>query len=258
LNFFEDLKSIAEAIRPHLPAQTCDTVLSQALQAVALRRAPNETDSWLTGPALLQANSLWPASRGFALQHTARIGLSELPHVVAGQPESGYLSFFDAYPWGDHVDWDFKDGLAQVTLDDGRDLVRTECPITPDHTSNFFFDSPAVFIEPAGTFWTVPSPYEMPEISDIDISRRGDASRSLGEHRVAGHFVGQLFGNAGPIQGDGTPQPRVGQTGLPPSEDPWINIAVFALESFDHCYSSTLQSIKDRTFEPLYFSAQCD
>lgn len=259
MQFFESIGHVEQFCSEHLGRRATDEILRRSMPAIALRIADDESESWLYGDkAMIETGVGWPSVDGRVLQHMARIKLDGLPKVLHDQPETGYLSFFDGFVWGDQTGWDLA-RYGQVRYDDGRSVEEISCPpITVDDLGPNY---PA-FVEAEGPYWTIPP---MEEVRQIVPSGDEDAFRDFATElefaTVDNLFYGQLFGRVNPIQSDMVPQPLLDpQRYRDEGASGWLHLASFRHAStiFDSYYAIEVQDLRDRTFARLKFTAQCD
>lgn len=261
--FFESIDVVERLCREHFNTDAAGEIVRRSMPAIAWRPGGEESESWLYGStAMLEPGSGWPTVDGRVLQHSARFKLDGLPKVLADQPETGYLSFFDGFPWTGRGDID-SSRLGQVRYDDGRSVEEVACAPIP---GEFAQPDQAVFVTAEGPYWTIPPVEEIHNIvsahDDEDSSERLDSFvvemelSAIDEH----YFYGQLFGRPTPIQYEITPEPRLDpHRYLSAGRSGWTHLASIRQEStvFDYYYAVELRDLRSRTFEQLVFATQC-
>ncbi len=261
--FYESIEFVERLCRGHFVADQAAEIVRRSMPAIAWRPVEEESESWLYGStAMLEPGSGWPTVDGRVLQPSARFKLDGLPRVLADQPETGYLSFFDGYPWISHRRLD-QSRLGQVRYDDGRSVEEVACPPIP---GDLMQPDQAVFVVPEGPYWTMPPVEELLHLvsghDDEDSTERLDSF--IVEMELSAvqepYFYGQLFGRPTPIQDEITPQPRLDpQQYLSAGKSGWIHLASIRQESgvFDYYYAIELRDLRSRTFENPVFATQC-
>lgn len=260
--FFESIELVERLCRGHFTADEAGEIVRRSMPAIAWHPVEDESESWLYGTtAMLEPGSGWPTVEGRALQHSARFKLDGLPKVLADQPETGYLSFFDGYPWIGERRLD-QSRLGQVRYEDGRSVEEVACPPIPGDLAQ---PDQAVFVVPEGRYWTIPPVEEILRIvtrRDEDSIERFDSF--IVEMELSAvqepNFYGQLFGRPTPTQDEITPEPRLDpQQYLSAGKSGWIHLASIRQESgvFDYYYAIELRNLRSRTFEQLAFATQC-
>lgn len=263
MNFFESFELVERLCGEHFTADEAGEILRRSMPAIAWRPVEDESESWLYGStAMLEPGSGWPTVDGRTLQHSARFKLDGLPKVLSDQPETGYLSFFDGYPWIGPRGLDVS-RLGQVRYDDGRSVEEVACPPIPAELTQ---PDQAVFVVAEGPYWTIPPVDEIHDIvsahEDEDSSERID--RFIEEMELSivqdHNFYGQLFGRPTPLQYEITPEPRLDpQQYLSAGMSGWTHLASVRQESgvFDYYYAIELRDLRNRNFEQLIFTTQC-
>ncbi len=261
--FFESLDLIERLCRTHFTAEEADEIVRRSMPAIAWRPTDDESESWLHGgTAMIEPGSEWPAVDGRTLQHAGRFKLDGLPKVLADQPETGYLSFFDGYPWINDRSLDGS-RLGQVRYDDGRSVDEVTCPPLP---GEFTEQEPVMFVEAEGPYWTIPDMLEIHEIvSAVDDEGGPDRYTNFGEEMELSiiddhYFYAQLFGRPSPNQRDVTPEPRLErQQHLSEGMNGWTHLASIRQGGgvFDYYYAVELRDLRNRTFQQLVFATQC-
>lgn len=255
--FLESRDLIEQLARTHLEPDVADEILRRSMPAIALRAVEEETRSWLYGHARIDVLSAWPSVDGRQLKHTARIHFEGIPKVFEQQPETGFLSFFDGYPWGFEVDWDFS-SYGHVRYDDGHSVEERSGPPIP--TEIYYPDEPQ-YVVAEGPYWTLPPSHEIrTRFPGHDAESLVAFSDAVQEQRIKTRFCGQLFGRPQPIQGDITPEPRHAPEADDGDGDGWIHLASFedSVGVFDYYFATTVEELGQLTLTDIVFDAQCD
>jgi len=263
MHFFESRELIERLSREHFGADRAAEIVRRSMPAIAWRPADDESESWLYGgAAMIERGADWPAIDGRHLEHAARFKLDGLPKVLADQPETGYLSFFDGYSW-------LRDAAVEPTrsghvrYDDGHAVHEVTCP--PQLGASAQRDE-VMFVDAEGPYWTLPPLPELGQLvsayEDEDAAERfGDFIEEVEVAIVDNHyFYGQLFGRPTPIQHDITPEPRLDpQQHVSSGMNGWTHLATIRQAStvFDYYYAVDLPGLRSRTFERVVFGAQC-
>lgn len=263
MQFFESMELVERLCGEHLRADWASEIVRRSMPAIAWRLSDDESESWLYGStAMIEPGSGWPSVEGRALAHTARLKLDGLPKVLGDQPEGGYLTFFDGFPWSTDATVDIS-RFGHVRYDDGRSVEEVACPPIP---GDFGRPEPVAFVQPEGPFWTIPPLQEILHIvSAFDDGAAHESAMGFAEeaeHEVVHdhYFYGQLFGRPSPAQYEITPEPRLDpQQDLGEGMRGWTHLASIRQAStiFDYYYAVELGDLRNRSFEQLVFDAQC-